>query len=314
MTNLPIDFELKLRDYTENHLASRNLSEATRQEYVKDISQLLHFLASTGSTEPQNVNLTHLEAFLAEMDKEGSMFFGREDRPRGNLSGASRVRKTSSVKSFFGWLEQSGYIPRDISKRLIPPRKENKIPRVLSEREYKALELAVANEPKAAAIIELLLQTGIRLSELANLRIGDIDLPNKVTKDENAVGELFVRKGKGRRERMVSLNYKACQALKTWLRVRPELERVDTVFVSKFKRPMTPGGIQWLVGKYLEEAGVMGAHVHSLRHTFATHMVKNGARLPTVRDMLGHNSLDTTSIYVSLARDQMNKDVQNYAL
>lgn len=300
MEKLPSKFNKALKDYRETYLASKNLSRNTRNEYTTDITQLIVFLASKGITEPQKVKLNSLEMFLADLDKKG-------------LSGTTRRRKTSSIKSFFGFLESREYIETDISKRLIPPKREHRNPRVLSEAEYQRLQLAVANEPRDAAIIELLLQTGIRLSELTKLSLRDIELPAKTAKDENGVGALVIREGKGRKGRVLSLNYKACKALKSWLKVRPQIED-DALFISKFKRPITQGGYQWLVKKYLEEANIKDAHVHTLRHTFGTHMVKNGANLRTVQEMLGHNDLKTTSIYVSLAREQMDKDVQNYAL
>ena len=300
MEKISANFQKAFEDYQKVYLASRNLSGNTRREYCSDIGQLLVFLASSGLREPQAVNLNSLEEYLAELDKKG-------------LAGTTRRRKVSSIKSFFRFLESSGVVKKDISKRLTPPKREYRTPRVLTEAEYRNLQLAVANEPRDAAIIELLLQTGIRLSELAKLTLSDIDLPKKLAKDENGVGSLVVREGKGRRGRIISLNYKACKALKSWLRIRPSLT-TDAVFVSKFKRPITQGGYQWIVKKHMREAGVENAHVHTLRHTFGTHMVKNGANLRTVQEMLGHNDLKTTSIYVSLARDQMNKDVQEFAL
>lgn len=301
MKKLPNGFKKALKEYREVYLASHNLTSNTRREYMTDISQLLASLISRSVLEPQKVNLKDLEIFLAELDEKG-------------LRGTTRRRKTSSIKSFFGFLEQYEYIKQDISKRLIPPKQEYKIPRVLTEEEYKRLQLAVANKPKDAAIIELLLQTGIRLSELAKLTINDIGIPIKLTKDGNGAGSLLIRNGKGRKERMLALNYKACKALKSWLRVRPKIDTTNALFTSKFRRPITQGGYQWLVKKYLKEADIKDAHVHTLRHTFGTHMVKNGANLRTVQEMLGHNDLKTTSIYVSLAREQMNKDVQKHAL
>lgn len=300
MEKLPISLQKALEEYQETHLASRNLSKNTRREYTTDITQLINFLASKGITEAYSVGLNHLEEYLAELDKQG-------------LTGTSRRRKTSSIKSFFGFLEQYSYIEKDISKRLIPPKRDYPKPRVLTEEEYKQLELVVANKPKIAAIIELLLQTGIRLSELASLTVNDIRLPVKITKDENSVGDLIIKAGKGGKGRVLPLNYKVCPALKTWLKVRPN-DGSLALFTSKFHKPITPGGYQWLVKKYLKEAGIHDAHVHTLRHTCATHLVKNGAKLPTVKELLGHNNISTTDIYISLAREQMNKDVQNFAL
>jgi len=297
--NNKANLQTALESYQSIHLASRNFTSTSRREYTTDILQLIEFLTSKGITEPHRVTLNDLNQYLAYLDTQ-------------NLAGASRRRKTSTIKSFFSYLEEAEYIPLDISKRLIPPKKETAPPRVLTEGEYQRLQLAVANEPRDAAIIELLLQTGIRLSELAGLTINDIELPVKISPDDGNVGTLTVR-GKGRKTRVLTLNYKACRAIKNWLRVRPNYG-TPALFLSKFRTPITPIGFQWIVKRYMEEANIFNAHVHTLRHTFGTHMVKKGTNLRVVQEMLGHNDLKTTSIYVSLAREQMDKQIQANAL
>jgi len=111
----------------------------------------------------------------------------------------------------------------------------------------------------------------------------------------------------------VTLNWKACKALKTYLAVRPEAED-DRLFVTKFRRGMGPRSIQRVVEKYLQDAEIAGASVHSLRHTFATQQTRRGTKLSVVQQALGHESLATTSIYVELARDVMDKELQQNAL
>jgi len=111
----------------------------------------------------------------------------------------------------------------------------------------------------------------------------------------------------------VTVNWRACKALKAWLAIRPT-NRGDALFFTKFRRPLGPRGIQHLAPKHLREAGIAGASVHSLRHTFGTHMARKGAHLDVIRKALGHESLDTTSIYVNLAREEMDKELQEHAL
>lgn len=287
-------------EYKEVYLPSRNYALKTREYYTKDISELVEFLTAKGTTEVSTIELPHLMVFLAELDKR-------------KLAGITRRRKTFSIKSFFHFLEMHDHIKVNPARRLIPPRSEERTPRVLTEEEYKRLQLAVANEPRDAAIIELLLQTGIRLSELAELTINDITLPTKINADPGNVGELIVRQGKGRKDRVLSLNYKVCRVLKTYLKLRPQVSTF-ALFVSKFKTPITARGFEWIVGQYFEKANIRNATVHTLRHTFGTHMVKNGSNLRTIQEMMGHADLKTTSIYVSLARDMMDKDVQEHAL
>jgi site-specific recombinase XerD len=264
------------------------------------VDEFTAYLEIVQVCDPQAIRLIHLNGFLAELDKRG-------------LSGTSRRRKTFALKTFFDFLELHEYVTMNVAHRLIPPESEERTPRVLDEDEYKRLKLTVTHEPRDAAIVELLLQTGIRLGELARLTLADVKLPTKITPDPTNTGELYIRQGKGRKDRVLSLNHKVCRALKTYLMVRPPLPS-PALFTSKFQRPITPRGYEWILAKHLKAAGIRNASVHTLRHTFGTHMVKSGSNLRTVQEMMGHADLKTTSLYVSLARDMMNKDVQEHAL
>ena len=150
------------------------------------------------------------------------------------------------------------------------------------------------------------------MSELSQLTLGDIELPTRIAKDEGCIGSVHIW-GKGRKDRTVTLNWKACKAIKAYLQTRPATERRN-LFITKFRDGMSPRSIQLAVGKYLAEANIKNASVHTLRHTFATHMVRRGTKLDVVRQALGHASLKTTSIYVTLAREVMDKELQANAL
>ena len=158
----------------------------------------------------------------------------------------------------------------------------------------------------------MLLQTGLRLSEIARLRLDDVELAGRITQSPDTIGRLHIL-GKGRKDRWIPLNYKACRALKTWLKARPDVDH-DGLFVTKFRKPTGIRAIQHIVEKGLKEAGVKGASVHTLRHSFATHHVAQGTSLRTVQEMLGHADLKTTSIYVQLAQEVVRKDLQAHAL
>ena len=298
---LPIDFALKeaLTQFETIYMPSRDWAQKTRINYRNDIADLLRLLKKRGKAHPNRVDLQDLQAYMAELDRRG-------------YAGTTRRRKTSSIKSFFGLLKQYGYTTNNVAERLFPPAREHKEPRVLSKREYQALLRACSHDTRDAAIIELLLQAGIRLSELARLTLDDIELPKRISRDAANTGSVFVH-GKGRKERTITLNYKACKALKAWLKIRPDVD-TNSLFVSKFLEPMSPRAYEYIVKKYLEEARIKGASVHTLRHTFATHHVAKGTSLRTVQEALGHADLKTTSIYVQLAREAMNKEFQEHAL
>ena len=295
--------EITLKDgfelYKKTHMAARNFAAGSRVEYSRDLSDLIAFLEHIGIAKAHQVGIKHLEAYQATLDNKG-------------LSGSSRRRKTMSIRSFFAFLNRSGNLETDIAVKLTPPKVEDKEPRFLTEVEYKRLLDAVRYEPRDAAIVELYLQTGIRLYELCRLTLDDIQLPNKITKEPENVGLVHIQ-GKGRRERNLPLNYKACRALKTYLKFRPQVE-TTALFLNKSRGPLGPRGVQKLLKKYLEQAEIRGASVHSLRHTFGTQMVLRGANLRVVQEALGHQNLATTSIYVSLAKDVMSRQLQEHAL
>jgi site-specific recombinase XerD len=141
----------------------------------------------------------------------------------------------------------------------------------------------------------------------------DCDLPAKISRNAGDVGVVHIQGGKGRKDRSVTLNWRACRVLKSYLTIRSKGED-ERVFLTKFGEGMGPRAIERAIEKYLAEAKIQGATVHTLRHTFATHMVKKGTKLDVVRQALGHSSLKTTSIYVELAREVMDKELQEHAL
>ena len=286
--------------YQTIHMPSRNLAERTRIEYTNDLKDLIGFLEERRIKNADGVARSHLEEYLADLDRRG-------------YAGSTRKRKAASIRSLFQFLHRHDHLPTNPANRLIPPRADSKQPRVLTDEEYKRLLRACAHETRDAAIIELLLQTGVRLSELVKLTIEDVTLPARITRDPTNSGTLHARSGKGGKDRTITLNFKACKALRAYLRVRPKVP-FGEIFVNKFREPLGARGVQNLVKKYLKEAGIKNASVHSLRHTFGTHHVAKGTSLRTVQEALGHQDLQTTSIYVSLAREVMDKELQEHAL
>jgi site-specific recombinase XerD len=286
--------------YETEYLAARNLAFRSRQEYLNDLKDLLSFLTGgQGITDPVKVTKQHLERYLAELDRRG-------------FAGSTRRRKVASIRSFFSFLQDAGIIQLSPALKLIPPERERNEPRVLSEGEYKGLLEAVRGDIRDQAIIELILQTGLRLTEVARLHVNHVSLPSKISKEPGYVGSVTVL-GKGRKQRSVTLNYKACRAIKNYLAVRPDVTD-SHLFISKFRNGLSARAIEHRVTKHLKEAGIPNASVHTLRHTFATHTIKRGTKLEVVRQALGHESLETTSIYVHLAREVMDKELQENAL
>ncbi len=276
-----------------------NLAARTRREYLNDLHAFQSFLAERDILGLDQVGLRDLEAYQAEMDRRG-------------LKGSSRNRKTHSIKRLFKFLHDHDIIPSNVAGRLIAPKPDKRDPRFLSEDEYKRLLRTCSHHARDAAIIEVFLQTGMRLSELALLKVGDVELPKRITKEFDNTGSVHVKR-KGGKVETIPLNYKACQALASYLKVRPAVDHAG-LFVSKFRRAMSGRAIEYMVTKYLKEAQITGASVHTLRHTMATHHVAKGTDLKTVQETLGHASLATTSIYVSLIKTVQRKALQEHAL
>ena len=280
-------------------MPSRNLARRTRIEYLRDLEELAGFLDRAGIRSISAVSLQVLQEFQAWMDRR-------------EFESSTRRRKTQTIKGFFRFLHHFGVLRQDVAQRLIPPRLRAKEPRYLSEAEYKRLLRVCQHQPRNAAIVEVFLQTGLRLAELARLTVSEVELPSRPTPEPDNVGFATVTRKGGRRD-TIPLNYKACRALKTWLAVRPAVEH-DALFVSKQMTALSRRAIQAMVAKALDEAGVAGASVHSLRHTMATHHVARGTDLKTVQETLGHADLKTTAGYVQLAKKAQRRALQEHAL
>ena len=233
-------------------MPARNLATRTRREYSRDLWDVLNYLEQGGTTRLVEVKVRDLEIYLADLDRRG-------------LQGSTRNRKVHTIKTFFKWMVGQEFLLTNPAAQLVAPRVIKKEPRYLSEEEYRRLLRACSHHARDAAVIEVFLQTGMRLAELAGLTLSDVELPKRITRDIESMGLVRVRRKGGKVER-IPLNYKACQALAAYLKVRPKVEH-DGLFVTKFKSRMSARSIEYMVSKYLVETGIRHASVHTLRHT-----------------------------------------------
>jgi integrase/recombinase XerD len=291
-----VSFDAAIARFEQLYMAGRNLSDHTRAAYRRDVRQLAAFLEDL---PPGEVKLSDLQAYMAHLDELGR-------------AGSTRRRKAAALRTFFAFLAGSDLIAHNPAAQLAPPAADEVEPRFLSESEYRALLRTCAHQTRDAALIELMLQTGIRVSEAARLAVNDIELPARINDDPANMGSIRIR-SKGGKVRTLPLNAKACRALNAYLQVRPDIEE-QGLFVTKFGKPMKARAIQRAVAKHMRAAKIEGATVHTLRHTFATHHVARGTSLRTVQEALGHADLKTTSIYVSMAKAAMKRDLQENAL
>jgi site-specific recombinase XerD len=240
------------------------------------------------------------------------------DLDRQKAKPSTRKRKTYSIKAFFSFLAQNGYVSKPhVASELIPPKVPKEERRFLSEDEYNAL-LAQITSPRDRAIVTMFLQVGLRLEELAGLNVYALQLPKRISKSLDDVGMVKVYR-KGSNIEYLPLNWKVCQALNVWLKERERLVKrkgltAETLFLNKYGEPLSGRSIQRMVEKYLKQANIKNASVHSLRHTMATHYLAKGGDIRSVQNMLGHASLETTQIYAGLAKKVQKKMVQDFAL
>jgi len=268
-----------------DYLKKQGRASATILAYGKDIEQLADFLNQKQITQVTSVTSEHIEEF-------------KENLVKNSYIAKSISRKLNSAKTFFRFLKTQGLIEKDPASLVAHPRYEVKPPRVLTRMEYRALRDAARDDPRMAAIIELLLQTGMKIGELARLELGDLSEKEiKITPYESHTA------------RAVPLNPAAKKALDRYLAVRPQTKS-QNIFVTKTGRPLLVRNIRTAIDRFFKIAGILGAKVNDLRHTFIAHQLMSGASVVLVQRLVGHKRLSTTEKYLDLIKDKIEENVK----
>lgn len=281
---------MNLRDAHQQfigHLKGRNRAYATILAYGKDIEQLVSYLISIGKEDTKDVETTDLQSFMDKLASE-------------NYTAKSISRKTNSTKTFFKFLKTSGLIEDDPARALEHPKFENKPPRILSELEYRALRDVARGDLRMFAIIELFLQTGIRIGELAKLSVDDADL-------ESQTPTLHVQPAEGSVERTIPLNKPAVEAIKRYLEVRVKTPN-KALFVTKTGKPLLIRNIRTAIDRYFRLAGIKGAKVNDLRHTWIAHHLQAGTSLLLISKLAGHKRVSTTERYLQFIQGKTTEN------
>lgn len=260
-------------------LTSRRRARATIVAYTKDVGQMFEFLSHAGIPDIKQVTQDHLIAYIKKMQSD-------------NLTPKSISRKINSMKTMFRFLKAQGIVADDPAGSLDHPKFECKPPRILTKLEYRALRDACRDDARIYAIVELFLQTGIRIGELANLAVEDI-------KDT----ELFIRAQEGHDERTVPLNKAAKNALDEYLKVRTGNGKSNALFVTKTGKQLLVRNIRTSIDRYFRVAGIEGAKVNDLRHTFIAHHLMAGASVASISKLVGHKRSSTTEKYMDLIKN-----------
>lgn len=264
-----------LPKFIEN-LENKGRSPSTILAYKSDLEQLIEFLATKNKAVTSDIRGSDLEEFR-------DYLLSQKYTPK------SASRKLNAIKTFFRWIKSQGFISIDPSKDVSHPKIEVSIPKFLSPIEYRALRDIVRSDVRIAAIVELILQTGMRISEVANLKL------KNVTR-ENVTIESYATQP----ERVIQMNLAAYEAVAEYLKIRPETDS-EYLFVSKNGRPLAVRNIRAAIDRYFQKAGIPDYSVNDLRTTFVVENLKAGVDLVTVSKAAGHKRLSTTERYLELA-------------
>jgi integrase/recombinase XerD len=268
---------LDLRARFTTNLQSNGRAHATVIAYSKDVEQIIQFLADKGKTALEDIMAEDIEEFKELLKKQ-------------RYTGKSISRKINSIKSFFRFLMNEGLLTDNPADVVVHPKYDQSPPRVLSKLEYRALRDACRSDVRIYAIVEVLLQTGMRISELAALQLTDLDLERNI---------LYIRAQNSREARKVPLNTAAKTAINDYMRIRPRA-REKTLFLTKTCRPFLVRNIRTAIDRYFRLAGIKDGKVNDLRHTFIIEQLKAGTPLVYVSQLVGHKRITTTEKYLKL--------------
>ena len=267
----------------------RNASAHTVRAYAKDLEQLAaHVREQLGRDgQPEDVDHLMVRSFLAELHRAG-------------LRKVSASRKLAGIRTFFRYLCREGVIDRNPARVILSPRMERRIPSHLEEAEVAALLDFPAEDDgdrRAQALLEMLYATGVRCSELVGMNLGEVDLDNRMVRVL----------GKGRKERVIPFGTRARAAVEAYLPMRREAHpQDDALFVNARGVRLTDGAVRRILARRLKQIAIgKRASPHTLRHSFASHLLQRGADLRSIQELLGHASLSTTQRYTHLNARQI---------
>lgn len=275
----------------------KNYSALTSEAYQQDLQEFFSFLKQEQVTTLEEVEYVHARLFVTQLYNE--------EKARATIS-----RKISSIRSFFRFLNREFQLNDASFQSLYHPKKESRLPRFFYEEELKMLfeanEGETPKEKRELAILELLYATGIRVSELTSIQLKDVDFSLSILRVM----------GKGRKERYVPFGQFAHEALQLYVTdARPILmkkQQHDSLFVNMRGEPLTARGVRYILNEMVKKTELTTTiYPHMIRHTFATHLLNQGADLRTVQELLGHASLSSTQVYTHVTKKHLRNTYMN---
>lgn len=284
--------EREVQEYISYLHNVKHTSNNTEMSYKRDLLKVCYFMQERGITSAVAVKEQDLKAYIHALEEQ-------------KLAAATVSRNIASIKAFFLYLFSEGKIQNDPALCLKAPKIEKKMPEILTMGEVSALlEQANGDSPKEIrdkAMLELLYATGIRVTELISLKVSDVNLPMH-----------FIMCRDPHKERMIPFGTQAHDALARYLGgVRAEMvedKSSEILFANCSGKPMSRQGFWKLIKFYAKKAGITADITpHTLRHSFAAHLVENGADLKSVQEMLGHSDISTTQIYANMNHNRIRE-------
>ncbi len=296
---LTVDWEMRIRDFVRYLRLERGLSRHTQDSYRRDLILLVNFLEKHRSVStPEDIDPDTLQWFLYKTAPDRSV--------------RSQNRLLSSMRTFFQFLRERNLREDDPMERMESPRMGRRLPTVLSQQEtlelLQAKPLITSLDYRNQAMLETLYGCGLRVSELVSLRLSDIYFE-----------EGFLRvMGKGQKQRLVPLARVTAHSITAYLRDHRPVNRVksgmeDVLFLNRRGAGLTRAMVFEIVRDWARAAGIRkDISPHTLRHSFATHLLENGADLRSIQQMLGHRSITTTEVYLHLDRTHLAKAMEQF--
>jgi len=265
------------------HLESQEKSSFTIVAYKKDLEQFIGFLTTQEIADIREVKKDHINGFINKLISE-------------NYTKKSASRKLNSIRTFFRYLKNDGIVEQNPSLDVSHPKYVQSAPRIFSKLEYRALRDFAKEEARTYALIEILLQTGMKIGELAGLKVEDI-------KDST----IHICQYGKTPDRDIPLNKAVKKSINEYLKDRSDQEKSDHLFITRTGHPLLIRNIRQIISRCFREVGIEKATVNDFRNTFIAHQLKNGASVEYIAKLVGHRRLSSTERFLNIVKEEIQK-------
>src|SRR3989339_57328 len=271
-----------LADRFIKHLESQEKSSFTIVAYKKDLEQFVGYLTTQEVSEIKEVKRDHINGFINKLINDG-------------YTKKSASRKLNSIRTFFRYLKNDGVIVQNPSLEVSHPKYSSAPPRIFTKLEYRALRDLTKEDPRTYALVEILLQTGVKIGELAEIRLEDI---------KEAV--IFIRPYGKTIPREIPLNKAVKKSIDDYIKVRSS-SKDNHLFITRTGHPLLIRNIRQIISRCFREIGIEKATVNDFRNTFIAHQLKNGASVEYIAKLVGHRRLSSTERFLNVVKEEIQK-------